>query len=78
VASEQYALTGNMYFKSEVELMLKTAGFNEIGIEGDYSNAPAAVEHEEIVFSAIKIIKIISQGAVRGRLQLMLSSQKDI
>lgn len=53
-ASEQYALTGRMYFKSEVELMLKVAGFENILIQGDYSQSPAAGEHDEIVFTARK------------------------
>jgi len=54
VASEQYELTGHMYFKSEIELMLKVAGFEEIVVQGDYTDTPATDEHDEIVFTAKK------------------------
>ncbi len=55
IVSEQYALTGNMYLKSEVELMLTVAGFDEISIHGDYTNAKATAEHDEIVFIARRV-----------------------
>jgi hypothetical protein len=43
-----------MYLKSEVELMLKVAGFSEIIVQGDYEQVPATPGSEEIVFTAIK------------------------
>lgn len=54
VASETYTLRGNMYFKNEVLLMLKVAGFSEITVDGDFSDEPATAVHEELVFTAIK------------------------
>lgn len=54
VASEEYILRGNMYFKNEVLLMLKAAGFREITVFGDYSDEIATAEHKELVFKALK------------------------
>lgn len=54
VSSEEYSLRGNMYFKNEVELMLEIAGFDEIYVNGDYSDEPATAGHKELVFTAIK------------------------
>jgi SAM-dependent methyltransferase len=54
VAEEVYELHGQMYLKSEVELMLKMAGFKEIIVQGDYRPEAATAESEEIVFTAIK------------------------
>ena len=54
VASEEYTLRGNMYFKNELLLMLKVAGFGEISVRGDYTDEPATAEHEELIFTAIK------------------------
>jgi SAM-dependent methyltransferase len=53
-AEEVYELQGQMYLKSEVELMLKVAGFSEIIVQGDYEQVPATPGSEEIVFTAIK------------------------
>lgn len=54
VASEEYTLRGNMYFKNEVLLMLTVAGFREITLHGDYTDEPATADHEELVFIAIR------------------------
>lgn len=54
VTSEVYTLDGQMYFKSEVELMLQVAGFSDIRVEGDYTNEPASPGSDEIVFTAIR------------------------
>ncbi len=54
VASEKYTLCGNLYFNSEVLLMLKVAGFAEITVQGDYSGKEATPDHEELVFTAIQ------------------------
>lgn len=54
VASEEYTLRGNMYFKNEVMLMLELAGFDEITVQGDYSTEQATSEHQELVFTAVK------------------------
>jgi len=52
VASEEYTLRGNMYFKNEVLLMLQVAGFRDISVYGDYTDEPATADHEELVFEA--------------------------
>lgn len=52
--SEERTLTGNMYLPCEVRLMLQGAGFSEIELVGDYSHEPATVDHDELVFTAVK------------------------
>lgn len=54
VASEQYNLTGNMYLKNELALMLTAAGFRTVEVYGDYEAARASDESDEIVFVAVK------------------------
>ncbi len=54
IASEEYTLRGNIYFKNELMLMLRIAGFREIAVCGDYSDEPATSDHSELVFTAIK------------------------
>jgi len=54
IGSEEYTLRGEMYFKNEVLLMLKTVGFHEVTVHGDYTNESATAEHKELIFTAIK------------------------
>jgi len=54
VAAEEYALRGNIYFKQELLLMLKVAGFREISVRGDYTDQPATADSKELVFRAIR------------------------
>ncbi|MEW5989041.1 MAG: class I SAM-dependent methyltransferase [Chloroflexota bacterium] len=54
VASEDYLLRDNIYFKNELLLMLKVAGFRHITVQGDYRDEPATADHEELVFTAIR------------------------
>jgi len=54
IASEEYTLRENIYFMTEVNLMLKVVGFDDIFVRGDYSDEPATAAHKELVFSAIK------------------------
>jgi SAM-dependent methyltransferase len=54
IASEEYTLRGDMYLKNELLLMLKVAGFREIMVRGDYTDEPATVDHEELVFIVMK------------------------
>jgi SAM-dependent methyltransferase len=54
VASEEYTLRGSIYFKNELLLMLKVAGFREITVYGDYRDEPPTADHEELVFIAIR------------------------
>ena len=53
VAVEEYTLREDVYLAQEVLLMLKVAGFSDISVTGDYTDEPATVYHEEIVFRAI-------------------------
>ena len=43
-----------IYFKNELRLMLKMAGFREIVMCGDYTDDPATAEHANLVFIAIR------------------------
>jgi SAM-dependent methyltransferase len=54
IDSEEYTLRGNIYFKNEIVLMLNLAGFSQITVRGDYSDAFATAKHEELIFTAIK------------------------
>jgi SAM-dependent methyltransferase len=63
LASEEYVLRGNMYLRSEVALMLRVAGFSEISVLGDYTDAPATADHEKLIFIAIRGD---DAGATRG------------
>ncbi|HTP10062.1 MAG TPA: class I SAM-dependent methyltransferase [Anaerolineae bacterium] len=54
VVSEEYTLRGNMYLKPELLLMLKVAGFREVAVYGDYTDAPATADSDELVFVALK------------------------
>ncbi len=54
IASEEYTLSGCMYFKNEVLLMLERAGFRAVQVQGEYSGAPATPDHKELVFIAEK------------------------
>ena len=53
-ATERYTLKGNMYFKNEVLLMLRVAGFSDISVTGDYGDEPATAASKEILFTAVK------------------------
>lgn len=54
VAQEEQSLTGLMYFKNDLYLMLQLAGFDDITIYGDYTDQPATADHKELVFIAQK------------------------
>jgi hypothetical protein len=54
VTSEEYTLRGKMYFKNELLLMLRIAGFREVTVRGNYTDEPATAEHEQLVFTAIR------------------------
>jgi ubiquinone/menaquinone biosynthesis C-methylase UbiE len=54
IAAEEYTLRDNMYFKNDLLLMLKVAGFREITVHGDYTDEPATADHGELVFTAKK------------------------
>jgi SAM-dependent methyltransferase len=53
-AAEEYTLHGNMYFKTEVHLMLQVAGFQEISVQGGYTGKPATTDDGQIVFIAVR------------------------
>lgn len=52
VASEEYTLRAKMYFKNEVLLMLRLAGFSEVDVYGDYTDARATSDHKQLIFVA--------------------------
>ena len=54
VAREEYTLTGRMYFRNELDWMLRLAGFEEIIVQGDYSDQEVTADHRELVFVANK------------------------
>jgi hypothetical protein len=54
VAQEELSLTGLMYFKNELLLMLQVAGFDDVAIYGDYSDQEATAENRELIFVAQK------------------------
>lgn len=54
VAAEEYSLRENIYFKHELLLMLKVAGFREITVYGGYTGEPATANHNGLVFTAIR------------------------
>lgn len=51
---EERTLTGNIYFKNELVMMLKQAGFDEVEIQGDYAEMAATPEHGVLIFIAKK------------------------
>jgi SAM-dependent methyltransferase len=53
-ATEDYTFRGTVYFKREILLMLKQAGFGEVHLRGDFTDAPATPDTKELVFTAIK------------------------
>lgn len=54
VAFEERTLIGCFYFKNEMVLKLKLAGFADISILGDYRDEPANIDHEQFIFIARK------------------------
>ncbi|MBZ0296153.1 MAG: class I SAM-dependent methyltransferase [Anaerolineae bacterium] len=54
IGEEKRVLTSNIYFKNELVMMLKQAGFDEVTIQGDFTEAEATPEHEDLVFIAKK------------------------
>jgi hypothetical protein len=52
--TEEYILRGNIYFKNEMLLMLRLAGFREVSVRGGYADEPATPDHEQLVFIAIR------------------------
>ena len=53
-AAEEYTLRENIYFKNELLLMLKIAGFRMITVHGDYTDEPATAGDGELIFTAIR------------------------
>jgi SAM-dependent methyltransferase len=51
-AEERYALTTRLYFKHELVLMLKAAGFTHVEVQGDHNDAPATPDDDFLVFVA--------------------------
>jgi hypothetical protein len=56
IAEEEQSLSGLIYTKNELALMLQMAGFHDISVYGDYTDQAATAESEEIVFVARKFV----------------------
>jgi SAM-dependent methyltransferase len=54
VEEEERTLKGQKYFKNELLMMLEQAGFDEIKVQGDFTEAEATPEHQVLVFIARK------------------------
>lgn len=54
VEEEERTLTSNIYFKNELLMMLKQAGFDDVTILGDFMEMAATAEHGVLVFIARK------------------------
>lgn len=52
VEQEERVLLENLYFAQELLLMLHTAGFGQIDVEGPYTGRPATPEESSVVFVA--------------------------
>ena len=54
IAEEEYTLREQMYFKNEVVMMLERAGFQDISVQGDYTEESATPDHSELIYIARK------------------------
>ncbi len=54
IGAEERTLTSNIYFKNELMLLLKQAGFDDVTVQGDFTTAAATPAHENLVFIARK------------------------
>ncbi len=54
VSAQEDAMRRTLYLPSEMMLMLRVAGFREISIRSDYTDAPATPDSQELIFTAIK------------------------
>jgi len=54
IAREERTLTGRMYFRNELEWLLRLVGFEEIIVQGEYSDQAVTADHREMVFVARK------------------------
>ncbi len=54
LGSEERTLTQNLYFKNELELLLRQAGFREISILGSHAGSEATAADGTLVFVAAK------------------------
>jgi SAM-dependent methyltransferase len=52
VATEEYPLSVRSYFRDELLLMLRLAGFHDIDVRGDYTSEAPSPEHEFLVYIA--------------------------
>lgn len=52
VAAEQHALTMRMYFRDELVLMLRNAGFEDVRVRGGYADEEPTADHDFLVYIA--------------------------
>jgi SAM-dependent methyltransferase len=53
-ASGDYTIRGTVYFKNEILLMLRSAGFRQVSVRGDFTDQAATAEAKELVFTAVR------------------------
>ncbi|MCU0300891.1 MAG: class I SAM-dependent methyltransferase [Candidatus Nanopelagicales bacterium] len=54
VAEEHHRLTSNLYFRSELVLMLERAGFAEVAVRGEYNDLPPTPDDAFLVYVATR------------------------
>jgi hypothetical protein len=52
VATEEHALTMRMYFRDEIVLMLRNAGFEKVEVRGGYAGEEPTPDHDFLVYIA--------------------------
>ena len=54
IAEELYTLKDTIYFKNELVTMLEQAGYDQVMVHGDFTEAEATADHNIWVFIARK------------------------
>jgi SAM-dependent methyltransferase len=54
VKEEEYTLLERLYFRNELQAMLRLAGFQDVQVLADYTDSPATAESEILIYVARK------------------------
>jgi SAM-dependent methyltransferase len=54
VAEERHQLTSNIYFRSELVMMLERAGFDSIEVRGEYNDLEPTTDDDFLVYVAVR------------------------
>jgi hypothetical protein len=54
IAEDERPLSMRMWFRDEIVLMLRTAGFRDVTVRGGYDDAEPRPDHDFLVFIARK------------------------